>query len=64
MVYGAICIKDSENVAVEGRDMLDCLPYRRGNDTYRTEENSVVQNALKNWELADADCCYSGIVTV
>ena len=48
VVYGAICIKDSENVTVEGRGMLYCLPYRRGNDTYRTEENSVVQNALKN----------------
>ena len=64
VVYGAICIKDSENVTVEGRGMLDCLPYRRGNDTHRTEENSVVQNALKNWELSDVDCCYSGIVTV
>lgn len=64
VVYGAICIKDSENVTVEGRGMLDCLPYRRGNDTHRTEENSVVQNALKNWELSDVDCCYLGIVTV
>lgn len=64
MVYGAICIKDFENVTVEGRGMSDCLPYRRGNDMYRTEENSVVQNALKNWELSDVDCCYSGIVTV
>ncbi len=64
VVYGAIYIKDSENVTVEGRGILDCSPYRRGNDMHRTEENSVVQKALKNRGLSDVDCYYSGIVTV
>ena len=62
IVYGVIYAKDSDNVQVIGRGVLDSSPYRRNNDTNGTDGHEVTE-ALKKLDITPRDVQYAGSFT-
>ena len=62
IVYGVIYMKDSDNVQVIGRGVLDSSPYRRNNDTNGTDGHEVTE-ALKKLDITPRDVQYAGSFT-
>lgn len=62
IVYGVIYMKDSDNVQIIGRGVLDSSPYRRNNDTNGTDGHEVTE-ALKKLDITPRDVQYAGSFT-
>lgn len=60
IVYGGIFIKESKNVRVIGRGVLDASCLKRGEEAMPGEKGSEFADAIRGFGLSERDVKYSG----